>query len=1194
MNVSARHACAAVVSLCCALEAWAATFTVTNTADSGAGTLRQAIEDAHANGATPDTINFNIGGTPPFTITLQTSLRSLSFPNYEIRADTQPGYATGVPAIYLVPAAGSGAQTQPVFASSTSNCVIRGFHISGFTNVSAVSLGGYGYNKVTANILVHNGNGVYISGGVSNLIGGAVVGDRNVISSNTDIGVRFEGGTNCLVAGNFIGTDTNGVLSWPNRLSGITLVNAWSNTIRGTPAAPQVISGNGSAGISMSGANAKGNVVLGNFIGTDVTGLQRLPNDISGITMDTCVGNTIGGTNAGERNLLSGNDEYGIRLTSGAYSNTIMANLIGLASNGVTVLSNRFDGIRLLDSPSNTIGGAGRGNYIGGNSGNGVLIDGTGSTANVVHGNIIGMGPSSNAAPNGHFGIYVWEARANSVGGTGAGQGNVVVHGATDGIYVRGSNAIGNIIAANLVGVDDAGTDRGNASSGVRVDGGVSNLIGATVAGGRNIISGNNASGVHLHDGAQGNRIYGNYIGLNPAGTAAVSNSAYGVRLDDAYDTAVGAFIGGNRISGNAFIGVYVSAGASNTTIRGNYIGTSAIGTNRVPNGGDGIYALAPGLRIGGTLGGEGNLIAGNAGNGVNLVQADNVSVLGNTFGLDILGRYAVSNGQHGLWVTDCRNLQVGNGTSSGRNIISGSRLTGIRIAGVCSNAVMLGNYIGTGAAATNAVENNSGIHIDSDYVTVGGTNSGDRNVISGNGVEGVLVSSGRFVNILGNYIGVGADGTTSIANYYGVRLQSATRGVQVGGTNAGARNVVARNTGHEVWIEGPAGGHSVAGNYIGLSFAGAAYGGLSGGSLIRLDHSPSNAIRDNAMGSSMEGVEIFGTGSFANVVAGNKIGTDATGTDPAGMLRWAVQVRDAFSNRIGGAAAELNVIAHSGGGILVTNSGGPVSHGNLLAPNLVFSNKPDLNIDLGGEGFTANDAGDGDSGPNHLQNRPTLTNGFILGSLVYAQGVLTSAPSQTFLVDIFRADGTNAGSRIHLGRVPVTTDGGGVAAFTAGFPISLAAGTYLSATATGPGDNTSEFAASPAGLVAGGGDSDGDLIPDFWENLYGLNPAASNGPSDDADSDGYTDLAEYIADTAANYNGAYPFISAISNGPARNVTFPSSGARVYSLQYNDALGWTSSWLQAGGSITGQYGSSTIADASNVPTRAYRLGVKLP
>jgi len=1064
-----RLFCVVVVCLALVSSARAATFTVINTNDSGAGSLRAAIESAEANGATADEITFNIPGPGPHTIVLLTGLPGLVFPYTNVRGDTQPGYVAGTPLIHLRPTPGNAAQTSTIFACSSGGCGIKGLNISGFTNVSAIFFAGVA-NTASANVIVHNGQGVYLGAGTNHVVGGFTIADRNVISSNTDIGVRLSpspGSRNSQIVGNFIGTDPSGTVAWPNRLSGIHLDNSPGNTIRGTPTAPQIISGNGSAGISIFGTNTKGNLIVGNFIGTEGSGTQALPNDISGLTLDRAVGVTIGGSNPGDRNVIAGNQEYGVLLYNGATSNAIVGNLIGLASNGMVAVSNRFQGIRLWNAPSNFIGqGSGRGNFIAGNRSDGIWVDSTGSVGNLIYGNVIGMGPSSNVLPNAGAGIYILNSKDNRIGGTGAGEGNIIVGHPASGVRLDGVQTVGNQLLGNRIGLDAADVERGN-STGIRITVAPSNRVGNGTAAGRNVVSGNALDGVEVEN-AHATRIQGNYIGLNGNGTQGVSNHEFGVYIGNANDVVIG-------------------------------------------------------------------------------------------------------------------------GTGEARNVIASSRLTGLVVEGDSSNTLIVGNYVGTSADGMSAIRNGSGgIGVRSDYTTVGGTNAQEGNLICGHqGSFGVEIGTGSHVRVMGNVIGVAVDGITALPNGYGIWLRYGARGVVVGGAGAGAGNVIARNDYDEVFVDSPAGGNSIVGNYIGVQKFGVAFGSLNVGHGVHVNQSASNLISGNVIGECYEGVVLRGTGAVRNVVQGNFIGEHDL--EPMGNLRWGVMIIDGSDNQVGGlTVAERNLIASNDGGILVTNG-----TGNLLAANLVYSNAPRLSIDLGGDGSTTNDALDADVGANLLQNHPVVTNGFIAGNLVYAQGFLHSAPSQTFAVDIYRADGTNAGGRNYLGRVPVTTDGAGNGDFTAGFLINLAAGTRLAATATDADNNTSEFTVSPAGLVNLSGDADGDLIPDFWENLYGLSPAVSNAANSDLDTDGFTDYEEYMADTAANDGTLYPVIEGITHDVAAHVTVPSSGARVYRLDYVDDL-VTSFWSQVGGSVTGLYGSTTLTDAGAATGRSYRVNVRLP
>lgn len=1291
----------------------AATFTVTSTNDSGAGTLRQAMLDTISS-AGPDTINFNIAGSPPFVVAIQTGLPVVPS-DTSIFADTQPGYALTNPVVRIVPGAENG-KTQDVFRLANLNVHVRGFHITGFTNNSAFGINGNG-NKVAANLLVNNLNGVWISGGDNNLIGGYVVADRNIISSNRDIGVRIDGfgvPTGNTVAGNFIGTDRTGSNAWPNRLQGISAYDAPGTIICGTSTAIQVISGNPNGGVGMGGTNATGSRIYGNFIGVDASGMKALSN-YYGVVLDNAVGVTLGGNpTQGFVNVISGNDYYGVVLRgTNAWGNVIMGNLIGVGTNGLTPVPNRYTGVVAGEGAySNRIGGTNlvTANVIGGNGGTGISLSDPATRDNTVSFNYLGMSRTFAVISNGSYGIEVLNAPSNTIG-----SGNFIGNHPGPGIRIGGTNAVGNRVWGNLVGLDQVlaphpnaggidvvdapGTVVGSASSpnyigwntgdGISIRGLASNAVvqgnwvgvdplsglnaltnagrGIYVEGARAVIGGTNqgnfvagstSGGIYLTLPASHPVIQGNLIGPSPLGSVVLGNAGIGVRVE-----APGAVIGGptatarNVISGNGSHGLYIGPAGTGAVIVGNYVGVLADGLALASNGWDGIRVEAPGALIGGTnpamrnvvagnLGGvvilptgtnaviQGNFIGVNAagtgivsnrahgisiqapgaligggattntrnvvsGNMVNgieiLAGAHGATIQGNYIGLDVSGALPFSNRQYGVYIDQANNVVVG-GTGAARNVIGASRLDGIAVVGTSTNTQIIGNYIGTSAAGTNAIPNGGGgVAVRAHGVTIGGTQAGFRNLISGND-SGVVVETGRLARIIGNYIGTRFDGTGEIPNYFGIRLRQPSHNAII------QSNVIARNTTIDIFLENSRGGHDILGNYIGLQEFGVPYPTIAFGTCISIENSPSNRVGDgtsegrNFMGRKYYGVELLGTGSMANAILGNAIGTDGSITEPAGFLIAGLRIVDASGNRIGGLApTERNIIAHSGAGILVTTNTASALN-NLLAPNLVYSNAPGLALDLNGDGLTANDALDADLGPNRLQNRPVVTNGITTGAgLVYAQGVLNSAPLTSYAVDLYRADGTNAGSRSYLGRTYVSTDAGGVGTFAAGFAINLAAGTYLSATATDPENNTSEFSISPSGLaLSAATDGDNDNIPTYWENLYGLNPAVSNGPADDLDLDGYSDFDEYIADTAANDDTQYPLITAIAGSNQRQVTFPSSNLRTYKLEASSNLLDSLSWAQVGTTVTGLYGQTTMADPAQSTGLAYRVRIQLP
>src|SRR5262249_25786896 len=156
--------------------------------------------------------------------------------------------------------------------------------------------------------------GVYISG-PENRIGGPIAEARNVISGNRSDGVVITSNGNVL-EGNFVGTDVTGTLALSNGQDGVSVSGGASNSIGGmTAGARNVISGNNRDGIVIRSGN--GNLVQGNYIGTDVKGKNPLGNGAHGVHIDVATANnTIGGTATGAGNLISGNRLIGVRLAS--------------------------------------------------------------------------------------------------------------------------------------------------------------------------------------------------------------------------------------------------------------------------------------------------------------------------------------------------------------------------------------------------------------------------------------------------------------------------------------------------------------------------------------------------------------------------------------------------------------------------------------------------------------------------------------------------------------------------------------------------------------------------------------------------------------------------------------------------------------------------------------------------------------
>jgi hypothetical protein len=262
----------------------AATFTVTTINDSGAGSLRQAILDANASSGA-DAINFNLPGTPPFTITLQTDLPTIT-EAVTIDGTTQLGF-TGKPIIELN---GTNAQNRAGLNVTGGNSVVRGLVLNRF-NRSAINLSMRGNNRVEGNYIgtdetgavrQFNGGGIGVFESSNTIIGGTVEAARNVISGSFQNGIGLSGSAN-LVQGNFIGLNASGTAAIANLYNGL-YVSGQNHTIGGmTAGARNVISANGSDGILISDEQTANNLVQGNYIGTNAAGTAALPNIGNGI-----------------------------------------------------------------------------------------------------------------------------------------------------------------------------------------------------------------------------------------------------------------------------------------------------------------------------------------------------------------------------------------------------------------------------------------------------------------------------------------------------------------------------------------------------------------------------------------------------------------------------------------------------------------------------------------------------------------------------------------------------------------------------------------------------------------------------------------------------------------------------------------------------------------------------------------------
>ncbi|HEX3149324.1 MAG TPA: hypothetical protein VHR66_14720, partial [Gemmataceae bacterium] len=508
-----------------------ATFMVTTVTDvisstDGVLSLREAI--IAANSSVPrDLITFNIG-TGLQTINLTSPLPTITH-RVTIDGSSQPGYdPSNCNPVIELNGSGAGAGANGLWlgpgsggTSTVPGSTIRGLAINLFagdgilinTNFNRIVGNHIGTNSTGLVPLGNTLNGIEIQNGASNLIGGTICCSGNVISANQGNGILITAAAAIRnqVLGNYIGTDATGLAGLGNHQDGVkTAAAANKNTIGGTSLlARNLISGNLGDGIELGTTY---NSVQENWIGVDVTGNAALPNLLDGVRV-------LVSKNTLTHNVISGNAANGVELLTGVQTTNIKGNMIGVNVQGNQPVGNTLDGIHLLTASANIIGGAGfgAGNVISGNT-NGITLDGA-SLSNIIRGNFVGTDRTgTQKIKNTADGIVLNpSATLNLIGGSTLGAGNVVSGNGDLGIYV-GSDY--NTIQGNRIGTDFTGTlGLGNKVDGVYVNGGFRNLIGgsATTSNGggpRNIIADNGRNGVVLRDGASRNMVQGNYIGV--------------------------------------------------------------------------------------------------------------------------------------------------------------------------------------------------------------------------------------------------------------------------------------------------------------------------------------------------------------------------------------------------------------------------------------------------------------------------------------------------------------------------------------------------------------------------------------------------------------------------------------------------------------------------------------------------------
>ena len=699
-------------------------------------------------------------------------------------------------------------------------------------------------------------------------------------------------------------------------------------------------------------------------------------------------------------------------------------------------------------------------------TGHGITIAGDGNT---IIGNVIGIEMSTLANRSvGGDGIAIANGSGNRIGGVAVSDQNVIAYSNGDGVSVSGTAAnnaiLGNSIAGSngsqidLVGANGINSnDLGDGDAGANglqnfpvLTSAHSSAAGTQIVGTLNSQAGTSYrveffSGLVASPDGHGDAW--RYLGATTVVTDGSGDASFNVTLPAwvnagtritataTVDLGAGSYGATSELAANVTAtstGVVVVTTASNS-VNGN---TASIASLQSSQGFDSRISLAEAITAANNTanGGQPDLIAfdiftlGNAtiNPGTALPAISDAVVLDGTSQPRLFsgGARVVIDGSE--TVADGITLDANADGSTIRGfVIRDFDGDGISILVGSDGHTIAGNFIGALTANGNdggLVEANTGdgIVVRGDNVTIGGTVAADRNVISGNLGDGVSLDGSVGTVILGNTIGLDATGTVDVGNAAdGIRLINSADGNTIGGTAPAAGNVISGNGDYGILVWG----------------------------------SDGNLIQGNLIGT-----DVSGTAGRANDTAGIQIGGGSSG------------------NLVGGAAA--------GAGNTIRFNGAAFGEGVLIAGggtgNAVLGNSIDDNVGLGigidNDGVTANDAGDGDSGTNGLQNTPVLTGASSAGGNTTIAGSLNSTASTTFRIEFFSspaADGSGHGEgRVFLGAASVTTDGVGNVAFSPTLlGVTVTPGHAVTATATvdlGAGNygDTSEFALNVSALA--------------------------------------------------------------------------------------------------------------------------------
>ncbi len=914
------------------------------------------------------------------------------------------GYATDTQIGGTVPSSGNlisgniGYGVRVSGSGATERTHIEG-NLIGTTADGQAALG----NGIGIDVLATGGSYVY-----ETTIGGTEPGAGNVISGNSKQGIHVIGTApdeQVFIQGNLIGTDIGGVHALPNE-TGVLIQDASGVLVGGIEdGAGNLIAFNTQQGVSVNGDAATGNTIRGNSIhsngglgidlggdgvtANDIRDFDSGPNDLQNIPViglaqngaTTRVAGVLhssplssftldfyaiteadpSGHGEGDRWLGSGvvtTDETG----NGSYEFILDAatnaeRITATATNANGSTSEFSQSLYVEDIPANTLvvtntndSGIGSlreaivaANQIGGTDSARIWFRLPTTDPGFV--DVDSDLPGGDSLPD----VYLFDPQSALPALT---RGNTEIDGESQfKLSGRGKNPFGPMIVLNGSGITEAANGLALASSG--------NFIHGLT------IQQFTGDGVLITEDE--NTLTGNYIGTDAVGMTAQGNYS-GILIVNADHNQIGGGLpgSGNVLSGNAVTGIQLQGDSNDNRIQGNLIGTDAAGTSPIGNGVIGIDVLVfSDSNIIGTDGdglfdaSEGNVISGNSGwgieiRGLNLGQPTDNVIAGNKIGADLTGTAAVGNALGGIRIWGGDGTRIGSdgdgvGDVDEKNIIIANADDGIFLRINTVNTVIAGNEIGAISDSDLAVGNQgNGIHLqDSTGTIIGGDQAVERNLISGNGINGIRLLRSPNNTIQGNYVGTTSDGMSALGNAEsGVRIDD-SRGNQIGGANEGARNIISGNSGNGISIFGGS-NNNIQGNHIGTTADGlsALGNGLDGVAILVTTGDAvggiGNVIDRNVISANgSAGVSITATGqgsqvSADNIITGNFIGADKSGAGSLGNKVDGVVIKVSPHNRVGGTSPEeRNVIINNGRfGVLFEETGGNFVVGNFVGIN--------------------------------------------------------------------------------------------------------------------------------------------------------------------------------------------------------------------------------------------------------------------